>query len=139
MTQRWYTWNHEWFEVVECGGNDGGKVQIRCGLAPAFFAGASELVGIELPTVGDIVKADDSIGMIEFSKAVFELRTLLDGEIVHVNAAGADITTLPDTLFELRCDEQDFQRLITDVILIDTATYESQIAANEDHPAGGAV
>ncbi|MDO4558837.1 MAG: hypothetical protein Q4C47_07725, partial [Planctomycetia bacterium] len=72
---RWYSWNHEWFREISPG-------TLRYGLTPAFFVGASELEGLELPEPGTRVPRNGSLGMIEFSKTVFELQSPVDGTIL---------------------------------------------------------
>jgi len=81
-----YAKTHEWTHV-ESGG--GGKVA-TVGISAFAVEALTDLVYMQLPTVGKKVKAGDSFGEIESVKAVSDLYSPVDGEIVEVNTALAN-------------------------------------------------
>ena len=82
-----YAKTHEWVHV-ESGG--GGKVA-TVGIS-AFAVEALTDLGLHAacPTVGAKVKAGESFGEIESVKAVSDLYSPVDGEVVEVNSALAN-------------------------------------------------
>jgi glycine cleavage system H protein len=72
-----YTKEHEWVKI------DGGTAVE--GLTDYAQSELSDIVMVELPTVGKKIKAGDSIGTIEAVKAVSDLYAGLSGEVVEVN------------------------------------------------------
>ncbi len=74
-----YTKDHEWIELS----GDQGKV----GITDFAQAQLGDVVYLELPEVGTIVKAGQTFGNIESVKAVSELYAPVSGEIVEVNSA----------------------------------------------------
>jgi len=81
-----YSKTHEWARVETVGG---GKVA-TVGLTGFALEALTDLVHIELPEVGRQVKAGQPFGEIESVKAVSDLNSPIDGEVVEVNAAVAD-------------------------------------------------
>lgn len=81
-----YTRDHEWIRI-----EDG-----VCTLGITHFAQEElgEVVYIELPEVGESFSAGDEIGSIESVKAVAEIYTPVDGEIVETNSAVDDAPEL---------------------------------------------
>jgi glycine cleavage system H protein len=84
---RLYSKTHEWV----CVENDpsGGKTAI-VGLTAFALETLTDLVHVELPGIGQQVKAGEPFGEIESVKAVSDLYSPVDGEIISVNTALAD-------------------------------------------------
>jgi glycine cleavage system H protein len=74
-----YTKDHEWIELS----GDQGKV----GITDFAQAQLGDVVYLELPEVGTVMKAGQTFGTIESVKAVSELYAPVSGEVVDVNAA----------------------------------------------------
>jgi len=79
---RKYSKTHEWV-VVESG-------VATVGLTAFALEALTDLVHVELPEIGRKVKASQPFGEIESVKAVSDLYSPVDGEVVEVNAALAD-------------------------------------------------
>jgi glycine cleavage system H protein len=89
-----YAKTHEW-TAVEPGA--GGKIA-TIGVSSFAVEALTDLVYMQLPTVGRKVKVGESFGEIESVKAVSDLYSPVDGEIVEVN------TALPNKLETLNSD-----------------------------------
>jgi len=85
---------HEWAHVESSGG---GKVA-TVGISAFAVEALTDLVYMQLPAVGRKVKAGESFGEIESVKAVSDLYSPVDGEVVEVNSA------LPNKLETLNAD-----------------------------------
>lgn len=81
-----YAKTHEWVEVNAAAGAKIATV----GLSAFALAALTDLVYIDLPPVGRKVTAEEPFGEIESVKAVSDLYSPVDGEIVEVNTAVAD-------------------------------------------------
>ncbi len=77
-----YSKDHEW------AGKDGEILVV--GISDHAQSELGDIVFVELPNVGDSVKAGDSFGTVEAVKTVAELYAPVSGEIVEVNEALAD-------------------------------------------------
>lgn len=73
---------HEWAKV-EAGG--GGKIA-TVGISAFAVEALTDLVYMQLPTVGRKAKAGESLGEIESVKAVSDIYSPVDGEVVEVNS-----------------------------------------------------
>jgi glycine cleavage system H protein len=73
---------HEWVAVE--GGASGGKIA-TVGISKFAVEALTDLVFMQLPNVGRKVKAGESFGEIESVKAVSDLYSPVDGEVVEVN------------------------------------------------------
>lgn len=73
-----YTKEHEWVLIKE------GIATI--GITDFAQDSLGDVVFLELPTVGDELHKDESIGVIESVKAVSDIFAPLSGEVVDVNA-----------------------------------------------------
>jgi glycine cleavage system H protein len=82
---------HEWTKIDSAGG---GKVA-TIGLSAFALEALTDLVYMQLPTVGRKVKAGESMGEIESVKAVSDIYSPVDGEITEVNS---DLATKLETL-----------------------------------------
>lgn len=85
-----YTKTHEWARVE-------GNV-VWAGLTDYAVEHLSDLVYVELPSVGTVVKQGEAFGEIESVKAVIDLNSPASGEVIEVNV------TLPDNLETLSQD-----------------------------------
>jgi glycine cleavage system H protein len=74
-----YTKDHEWIQVE----GDRGKV----GITDYAQQQLGDVVYVELPEKGAVLKAGQPFGTIESVKAVSELYAPISGEVVEVNAA----------------------------------------------------
>jgi glycine cleavage system H protein len=83
-----YAKSHEWARVETDAA--GGKTA-TVGLTAFALEALTDLVHIELPQVGRKVKAGQPFGEIESVKAVSDLYSPVDGEIVAVNTAVSGI------------------------------------------------
>jgi glycine cleavage system H protein len=77
-----YTESHEWARV------EGGIATV--GITEHAAHNLSDLVYLGLPSVGDTVSAGASFGEIESVKAVSDLNSPVDGDVVEVNDALTD-------------------------------------------------
>ena len=50
-----------------------------------YLLDLGDIVFVELPSIGDTVKADDSMGTVESVKAVSDVYSPVSGEVVEVN------------------------------------------------------
>ena len=76
-----YTAEHEWV-------SDGEPATI--GITDTATEALGDIVYLELPAVGDQLRAGDVCGEIESTKSVSELFAPVNGEVVAVNAAVVD-------------------------------------------------
>lgn len=76
-----YTAEHEWV-------SDGDPATI--GITDTATEALGDIVYLELPAVGDQLRAGDVCGEIESTKSVSELFAPVNGEVVAVNAAVVD-------------------------------------------------
>ena len=72
-----YSEEHEWVKV------EGDKVRI--GITDFAQSELGDIVFVELPSVGDEIKADEPFGSVESVKTVSELYAPISGIIVEVN------------------------------------------------------
>ena len=85
---------HEWTHVTD---QDGTKVA-TIGLSAFALEQLTDLVYLQLPEVGQQIKAGESIGEVESVKAVSDLYSPITGQVVEVNIS------LPDSLEQLNED-----------------------------------
>lgn len=124
-----YAKSHEWVSV-EQQGND--KIA-TVGISAFAVEALTDLVYMELPEVGRHVTAGESFGEIESVKAVSDLYSPVEGEIVAVN------TELPDKLHLLNEDPYGEAWVVKIKLtsedslknLMDYATYARQCAEGE--------
>jgi len=72
-----YSEEHEWVKV------EGDKVRI--GITDFAQSELGDIVFVELPEVGDTIKADEPFGSVESVKTVSELYAPISGKIVEIN------------------------------------------------------
>ena len=77
-----YTKDHEWIRV------EGKRATV--GITDHAQEQLTDVVYVELPAVGKVVKAGDVLGTVESVKAVSEIFSPLSGKIVDVNRALED-------------------------------------------------
>ena len=93
-----YAKTHEWVHVET---DAGGAKIATVGLSAFALEALTDLVYIELPVVGCRVEAGASFGEVESVKAVSDLFSPVDGEIVEVHADVADnLERLADDPYE---------------------------------------
>lgn len=121
-----YAPTHEWVHIEK---QEGGKVA-TVGISAFAVELLTDLVFMELPEVGRVVKAGESMGEIESVKAVSDLYCPVNGEITEVN------TSLPDHLETLNDDPHGAGWIVKVKItdessfgaLLDWAAYEKHCA-----------
>jgi glycine cleavage system H protein len=116
-----YTESHEWARLQ-------GDVE-TVGITAHAAHNLSDLVYLDLPDVGDSVSAGSSFGEIESVKAVSDLNSPVDGEVVEVNAG------LTDSLATINADPYGGGWMIkvrvkggAPATLLDADAYEKLIA-----------
>ena len=77
-----YTKDHEWAEI------NGNKATI--GITQHAQEALGEVVFVELPQKGKVLKQGDTFGVVESIKAVSDLYSPLSGTVVEVNTALTD-------------------------------------------------
>jgi len=77
MSERKYSKDHEWLELNE----DIATV----GITNHAQESLGDIVFIELPEIGSLVKFGDQIGVVESVKAASDLFSPVSGEIIEVN------------------------------------------------------
>ena len=82
MAERYYTESHEWVQV------DGDVATI--GITDFAQSQLGDVVFLELPSVGRILEAGDSFGVVESVKAASDLYSPVSGSVIEVNQALAD-------------------------------------------------
>ena len=89
-----YAKTHEWVAISD---ENGGQVA-TVGISAFAIEALTDLVYLQLPEVGLAVSAGESCGEVESVKAVSDLYSPVDGEVIEVN------TALPDALESLNDD-----------------------------------
>lgn len=120
-----YSPTHEWVHVET---DKGGQKIATIGISAFAVEALTDLVYIELPEVGQMLSAGKPFGEIESVKAVSDLYSPVDGEVVEVN------TALADQLDKLNADPYEGGWMVkvklTDETslteLLDFATYQKQ-------------
>ena len=75
---KWYARSHEWAEV-----NSSGVIEI--GISDHAQHALGDIVYVSFPSVGEHVLAKERFGDVESVKAVSELFSPVDGEVLEVN------------------------------------------------------
>ncbi len=114
-----YAETHEWAHIAE----DGGAKIATIGISAHAIEQLTDLVYMDLPAVGTVVKAGQPFGEVESVKATSDLYCPVDGEVVEINEG------LPDNLEILGTDPY-VQGWIIKVKLSD----EGALANLMDHP-----
>jgi len=126
-----YAKTHEWVRVET---DPSGTKIATMGLSAFAIEALTDLVFIDLPEPGRQVAAGESFGEVESVKAVSDLYSPVDGEIVEVNVEAAG---QPDTLgndpynagWLVKIKIADDSGLAT---LMDHATYQKQCEEEND-------
>lgn len=118
-----YTKEHEWIRPA----GDKGRV----GITHFAQKQLGDVVFVELPEVGKVLKGDERFGTVESVKAVSELFTPVSGEVVEVNSA---LTSTPEKVNSDPYGEGWMLVLkLSDpaviASLMDAAAYEAYVAA----------
>ena len=85
-----YAESHEWMRAEADG-------SVTVGITDHAQAALGDLVFIELPKVGRVLKADEACAVVESVKAASDVYAPIAGEVVAVNDA---VTASPETLNE---------------------------------------
>jgi len=85
-----YAESHEWMRAEPDG-------TVTIGITDHAQAELGDLVFIELPAVGRVLKAGEACAIVESVKAASDVYAPIDGEVVAANAA---VTGAPETLNE---------------------------------------
>ena len=83
-----YTPEHEWVD-------DGEPAKV--GITDTATEALGDIVYVELPAVGDLVRAGEVCGEIESTKSVSELFSPVNGEVIAINLAVVDDPALVNT------------------------------------------
>lgn len=121
---RKYTKTHEWISLE-------GDIA-TFGLTDHAQSELGDITYLELPEVGDALKAGDSYGVVESVKAASDVYSPIDGEVVEVNGSAVDgpelINTSPyDDAWLVKVKVSDPAQLDS---LMDTEAYD-EFEANQ--------
>ncbi len=83
MTKKYYTKDHEWLELQA----DNTAI---VGITQYAQEQLGDVVFVELPTIGKVVKQQQEMAVVESVKAASEVYAPLDGTVAEVNAALVD-------------------------------------------------
>jgi glycine cleavage system H protein len=75
-----YTKDHEWAELLS-------ETKIRVGITEHAQSSLGDIVFLDLPKVGRALKAHETFGVVESIKAVSDLMSPVEGQVVEVNQA----------------------------------------------------
>lgn len=106
-----YAKTHEWVDLAE----DGSEKIATVGISAFAIELLTDLVYMDLPSVGTKVTAGEEFGEVESVKAVSPLYSPVDGEIVDVHA------DLPENLETLKEDPYQFGWIIKVKLTSETA------------------
>ncbi len=81
--------SHEWITP--------GSAIATVGISEHAQAELGDVVYLELPDVGRVVKAEEAVAVVESVKAASDIYSPVDGEIVEVNTAATNETSLVNT------------------------------------------
>jgi glycine cleavage system H protein len=126
-----YAKTHEW---VYLEGNAAGEEVATVGISAFAVQALTDLVYMELPTVGRQLKSGESFGEIESVKAVSDLYSPVSGEVIEVNQPLASHLEMLNTdpyiegwMIKLKVVDDGAKSK-----LMDFATYE-KMCAEEGH------
>jgi glycine cleavage system H protein len=126
VSDRYYTETHEWVTV--------GDGVATIGITDFAQAQLGDVVYLELPPVGKMLEAGDTLGVIESVKAASDLYSPVAGSVIEVNQA---LTDRPELVNQHPYEEGWLVkvRLNQDLSggLLDEAGYESLVQAQESH------
>lgn len=122
-----YTKTHEWAQKLDDG-------TIRVGITDHAQDLLGDMVFVELPDAGRLVKAGEECAVVESVKAASDIYSPVAGEIVEVNQAAMDAPEIVNKdpygqgwLLRIRpSDQQGFNQLLD-------ATRYQEIAASDAH------
>ncbi len=123
-TDRRYTMEHEWWQEE---GDEG-----RVGITEFAQSELGDIVFVELPEVGRVLRAGEALGVVESVKSVSDILSPVAGEVIAVNEALRD---RPELINRSPYDEGWVVRLRkvpeTDAGgLMDAAAYEAYVNAH---------
>lgn len=114
-----YATSHEWITPSEA--------IATVGISDHAQQELGDVVYLELPEVGRVVQAKEAVAVVESVKAASDIYSPVDGEIVEINSAAADDTTLVNTspyeqgwLFKIKVtDPAQVEALLTEAAYLD--------------------
>jgi glycine cleavage system H protein len=124
-----YTKTHEWLDVQQ------GNASV--GITDYAQHSLGDIVFVELPKVGDTVKAGEIFGSVESVKAVSDLYAPVSGTVTEINE---DLNAAPETintaanetwLFKMQLSNEGELKLLPS--LIDSTLYETFVAEETGH------
>ena len=83
MATIFYTEDHDWIEILE-------NNRVRIGITEYAQEQLGDVVYVELPDVGDELKAGDKLGTVESVKSVSEILSPVTGIVTSINEALED-------------------------------------------------
>lgn len=83
-----YSIEHEWAQLLDEG------TSVRVGITDYAQDALGDIVYVDLPAVGTVVSASDSVGELESTKSVSEMYAPVSGTIVAINEALANTPQL---------------------------------------------
>ena len=89
MAEEHYTKDHEWIRLE-------GGIAV-CGISDFAQKSLGDVVYVELPEVGRVVKKGEQIAVVESVKAASEVFAPVDGKVAAVNAALGNTPALVNT------------------------------------------
>ncbi|MFV9510828.1 glycine cleavage system protein GcvH [Tepidibacillus sp. LV47] len=78
-----YSKEHEWVEVL-------GDNKVRIGITDYAQSSLGDIVFVEIPSVGDEVTANETMGSVESVKAVSDVYCPVSGKVVEINESLED-------------------------------------------------
>ena len=124
-----YTKTHEW---LECSGE-----AASVGITDYAQNSLGDIVFVELPKVGDTVKAGNIFGSVESVKAVSDLYAPVTGTVTEINdalhAAPETINSDANATWLFKLDLADESELTSLDTLIDAEAYEKFVSEETGH------
>ncbi len=87
-----YTEEHEWVDWAP-----GTQEPVAIGITSYATESLGDIVFVQLPNVGDVVKSGEVCGELESTKSVSDLYAPVSGKVVEVNTAAAEDPALINT------------------------------------------
>ncbi|TDL32487.1 glycine cleavage system protein GcvH [Jeotgalibacillus sp. S-D1] len=112
-----YSEEHEWVKVEDN--------KVRIGITAFAQSELGDIVFVELPEVGDELKADEPFGSVESVKTVSELYAPVSGKVVEVNE---ELSDSPEFV-----NESPFEKAWMVVVELDNADELDELMSAEQY------
>ncbi|WP_438444238.1 glycine cleavage system protein GcvH [Gorillibacterium sp. sgz5001074] len=89
-SDRWYTREHEWVQMMPSG-------RVRVGITDFAQQALGDIVFLELPGIGQELRAEDSMGSAESVKSVSDVYAPVNGIVTAVNPKVEETPSLLNT------------------------------------------